>query len=231
MKKERSHRKNPLRSDSVRESIDAQEYSAHAGQGRKKGGAMKRILKKNQIVITALVIMVVAAGYLEMNRKEAANSPDQAVETDGQSLLDLSAEDVGKDEDAPGEALLVNANGSSGVFASVKLEREQTRAKNKEDLLQVIDNESLSEKEKSLAVETMVTLTANSELENATELLLQANGYSDVVVSIVDQSADIVVATQGLTQEQAAQIMDIVKRKTEFSPENIVITPVDPSGA
>ncbi|WP_343208447.1 SpoIIIAH-like family protein [Anaerolentibacter hominis] len=190
---------------------------------------MKKLLKKNQIIITALVIMVVIAGYLETARRqnEAAND---VIETGGEGLLDLTANDLGTDETAPGEALLVNANtSSSGVFASVKLDREQTRAKNKESLLEIIDNGNITEEQKNEAIASMVELTAISEKENAAETLLAANGYTDVVVSIVEGKADVMVAAKELSLEEAAQIMDMVKRKTDLTAEDIVITPVDPA--
>jgi stage III sporulation protein AH len=46
-----------------------------------------------------------------------------------------------------------------------------------------------------------------------------------VVVSITDDSCDVVVNLEGITDAQRAQVEDIVKRKAGVSAENIVITP------
>ena len=46
------------------------------------------------------------------------------------------------------------------------------------------------------------------------------------MVSIYENSADIVVKAEELTDANRAQIEDIVTRKTEIAPENIVITPI-----
>ena len=66
----------------------------------------------------------------------------------------------------------------------------------------------------------------NKELEKeaAAELLLESKGFTDAVVSITDGSVDVVIGQSEITDAQRAQIEDIVKRKTEISGENIVIT-------
>jgi len=44
------------------------------------------------------------------------------------------------------------------------------------------------------------------------------------VVSISDDTADVMVEAAQLTDSQTAQIIDIVQRKTEVAAENIIIT-------
>ena len=72
----------------------------------------------------------------------------------------------------------------------------------------------------------IVGMTAIAEKETATENLLTAKGFSDVVVSMVDDSVDVIVNAKNLTEKQIAQIEDIVKRKTEVTADKIVISPV-----
>ena len=50
--------------------------------------------------------------------------------------------------------------------------------------------------------------------------------FSEAVVNLTENSADIVVNASELTDANRAQIEDIVSRKTEIAPENIVITPI-----
>ena len=51
-------------------------------------------------------------------------------------------------------------------------------------------------------------------------------GFEDAVVSITDDSADIVINAGELTSQQIAQVQDIVKRKAGIAADKIVITPV-----
>ena len=90
----------------------------------------------------------------------------------------------------------------------------------------MINNTNLSETERQSAVQSMVEMTELVEKESATELLLEAKGFTDVVVNLTGETADIVVPMKEVTEEQRAQIEDIVTRKTGIGVENIVITPM-----
>ena len=91
----------------------------------------------------------------------------------------------------------------------------------------IIDNTSLSDAEKQDAVAQMVQMTEIAEQEVAIETLMATKGFSEAVVSLTEDSADVVVNAEELTDANRAQIEDIVTRKTEIAPENIVITPIN----
>lgn len=130
-----------------------------------------------------------------------------------------------EDGEEPGEAVLANSSAAPVLQAEAKLTREQLRSRNKETLLEVINNTNISETQKQEAVDSMVELTDIAEKEAAAEILLAAKGFEDVVVSITDGQADVVVNMENVDDAGRAQIEDIVKRKTGISGENIVITP------
>ena len=52
---------------------------------------------------------------------------------------------------------------------------------------------------------------------------MEAKGFSDVVVSMVDGACDVVVNKTSLDDIQKAQIEDIVKRKTGVTVDKITI--------
>ncbi len=147
-----------------------------------------------------------------------------------ETVLDASSDNVTQDtadasleEGTPGEAVLANSSAVAGI-ADLKLTREQARSKNKETLLAIVNNESLTDEQKQGAIDKMVDLTDVSEKEAAAEILLAAKGYSDVVVNIENDGVDVIVNATELTDTDRAKIEDIVKRKTGISGENIVIT-------
>ncbi len=213
---------------------------------------MKVSFKKNQVIITALAVMIAVAGYLKYSDNMISNeqlaksvSSDEVV-TQDELEMDISAEDIyastgiteealgGMEEETadvsdtePGEAVLTSAEMAAYSFASeAKLNRDQTRTKNTEALLEIINSEVVSESQKQGAVEQMLELTDISERETGAETLLAAKGFEDVVVSISDSKVDVVVNQAEISEAQRAQIEDIVTRKTGLPPENIIITPV-----
>ena len=240
---------------------------------------MKKIFKKNQVIITALAIMIAVAGYInysdnhlgiestlgslgqndEEDTAQTASDTDGIVEeidsldydlTDETALLEENSQAVREEgettgesteaqegtetaegtetdtaqTETPGEAVLT---GASNFAAQAKVSREQVRSANKETLLEIINNENLGEDQKQEAVDSMVNMTELAEQEEAAELLLEAQGYENVVVNLTGESADVIVPQEYMEDSARAQIEDIVKRKTSVPVENIVITPLE----
>lgn len=143
----------------------------------------------------------------------------------------MKAEGYGEEEKSqePGAAVLTSGRNMSDFTIEARLNREQTRSKNKETLLEVINNESISNEQKQKAVDAMVELTETSELENNIETVLEAKGFSDVIVTLSEDYADIIINSSQVSDSDRAQIEDVVTRKTELKVSNIVITPMSES--
>ena len=214
-----------------------------------KGNAVKNLIKKNQLMITALAIMIAIAGYLQFagtnlekeylasdNTEDLSAVDSTDIVTDMESLdsdveivmedyldEDMQVAEATPDEgEIPGEAVLTGTNGVE-VLSAARLSKEQT---NKETLLEMINSTELSDAQKQEAVDSMVRMTDIAEKEAAAEVLLQAKGFSEAVVSINGDAVDVVVNAAELTDVQRAQIEDIVKRKTDIAAENIVISTI-----
>ena len=205
---------------------------------------MKKIMKKNQVIITSLAILIAVAGYLNFadvdlgfKDKEASTDSSSILDdvdydlTDETALLDENGADGTSqsevmDTASPGEAVLT---GASDFAAQAKISREQVRSRNKADLQSVISNKDISDEEKQNAINTMVSMTELTEKEAAAELLLEAKGFENVIVNLTGETADVVVPDADLEDAKRAQIEDIVKRKTGVAAESIVITPLSQS--
>ena len=245
---------------------------------------MKNMVKKNQIMITALAIMIAVAGYLNfagsrITEEEIMTAGSDTVvanqqvitEADGDvaALFEISDEDMEQaqygeigsldsdvvleeenyldetmeevmaentaqnmttemenqlsDGETPGEAVFTSS-ASLNTLSGARLLKEQTRAKNKETLLEIINNVNIGEEQKQEAVDNMIAITDVAEKETAAEILLESKGFDDVVVSITDDTVDVVVNAAELSEAQRAQIEDIIVRKTGVSPDAIVIS-------
>ena len=241
---------------------------------------MKKIFKKNQVIITALAIMIVIAGYLNFtsdkqllntsvenmesegasgnsdddvvsaaledtvtgeelaeNEEKVTDTPvtdktapqvssseeDDSKNTENTDTADASLDENGDpiDAESVGEAVLTNG---AVTLSEAKINREQTRAKAKEMLLEIINNENLSEDVKKDAIDKMLSMTERIEKESAAETQLAAKGFTDAVVSISDDSVDVTVNSESLTDKQRTQIEDIITRKTGYDLTKIVIT-------
>ena len=201
---------------------------------------MKKIFKKNQIIVTVLAILIVIEGYLKYTdanfndkNKEVTNEIYES--TYGTDDILSNGEIASLDENETGEAVeettlqpgeaVMTSSKLTDFIIQARIDREQIRSKNKETLLKVINDETVSEKEKTSAVEAMVEITKSSELENTIETLLEAKGFSNVIVTLSDNQVDVIIDEQEITDQKRAQIEETIKRKTDISADKIVITP------
>lgn len=258
----------------------------------------KKLWKRNQIMITALALMIAIAGYLNFTGKqiddeilfttsaqfeeadadvvEETLSDTTEVYDETTGLYDISMEDVEyyteiesldeditiseaetlddgmladangdviqndevvletgaevaealtTEEEVPGEAVFTNTMSVTSL-AEANLMKEQTRAANKQALMDIINNENISDAAKQEAVNSMIDLTDLAQKETETLIMLEAKGFANAVVSINGDSVDVCIGMNELTPAQIAQVEDIVKRKTGIPAENIIISPV-----
>jgi len=220
---------------------------------------LKRLFRKNQIIITALAIMIVIAGYLNFTadqtkpvKKEAESQTAEKLQAENiqaeeaaadaeaditsfpdEDLASVSAQaETVTDTETPegekvGEAVLTSSASAGAFSASAKLNREQVRSRNEASLLEIINNTEISEDMKADAIASINQLTDRAEKELDAEILLDAKGFKDSVVSINDDSVDVIIGAASITEEQRAQIEDIVTRKTERNVSDIVITTME----
>ena len=197
-------------------------------------------IKRNQVIITALVVMIAVAGYLNYIDRASLTPNEVVLTSEGEVsalvqegiLAEVSVDEnptlfgdvVENDMTEPGTAVFVNATTDSSYFIQAKLSREQARAKQKDLLLEVINNESIQQAQKAEAADAMLTIQQKIEKETATEAMIEAKGFKSVYVRIDESTVDIVVDKENLTEAETAQIEDIVKRKTGMSVEQIRIS-------
>lgn len=148
---------------------------------------MKKI-KKNQVIITALAIMIAVAGYINYtgNLSDIISVKDtKDASSDGVVIDENTGEIVNNDAEPddnslmePGSVMLTSGSSvSDSIISEAKLNREQLRAKNKEMLMEIVNNESLDEAAKQAAVNKLADISDTSQKEIAAELLLEAKDF------------------------------------------------------
>ncbi len=199
------------------------------------------VIKRNQVVVTALAVMIAAAGYLNFQESRSSEGKRTALqlteEGDVTALVDYSAlpddaadstetDPITAETTGDGAAVYVSAHSenASTYFAEAKLNREQSRAKEKDILTEMLNNQNITEEQKNKCAESMLTLQERIEKESAAEAMLQSKGFSEVYVRMDDETVDVVVNRESLTEQELAQIEDIVQRKTGLAADKIRIS-------
>lgn len=196
---------------------------------------MKKI-KKNQVIITALAIMLAVAGYINyagnisdiisVSGRGEVSSKDISDNSENNEIDVMDEEPDDESLQEPGSVILTSGGVSSGIISEAKLNREQIRAKNTENLTNIVNDANLDKSSKAAAINELAKIADYSEKEMAIEILLEAKGFNNVVASVSDTGVDIVVNQQSLETSQKAQIEDIAKRKTGMTSDKININVV-----
>ena len=121
-------------------------------------------------------------------------------------------------------AVSVSAPGAQGSFFDIyRSERDSVRTQELAYLDAIVaqggDEATLSEAQKQ-----KMTLVGCMESELNTENLIRAKGFQEVIVSMHNGSVNVIVDADALTDEQVAQILDIVLRETGETAENIKVS-------
>lgn len=200
------------------------------------------VWKRNAVVV-AIVLFVGAAVYLNWsyNHQTLADGSDNE---GGGRVLGQSTLVNGKDNEAAnsaspsaapsggteGEDSTGTQSQSTGYFASARLNRQQARDSALELLQQAAADASAEQSmvdEANASIQAMATFTmSEAQVEN----LVRAKGYGDCICFISDNSASVVVSAtvDGLTDNDIAKILEIVKEETGLSADKIKIIETEP---
>jgi hypothetical protein len=111
----------------------------------------------------------------------------------------------------------------AGFFAAYREERDSVRTQELAYLDAIVaqgaDTETLAD-----AQQQKLELVNAMETELTVENLVRSKGFTDVIVSIHKGNVNVVVGADTLSDEQVAQILDIVLRETGKTAENVKIS-------
>lgn len=160
---------------------------------------------------------------------EAAANTDSVVKTDG--AIDTIADTVKASQTMGDEidmSMIVTSDNYSEL-ANADIYFEETRATINMDRNQVLSmltdviEESTEGPEKKNATEQKLKIIDYMNKEKVVENLLKSKGFQDSLVLITDNSVNITINKQEITQSDVAKITDIVMRETGRNASQIVI--------
>lgn len=210
-----------------------------------------KLIKKNQLTILVLALMLVTAGYLNYNSsvKETStqiasigdatlvssnisNSISNQVKDENQNV-NVSAEN--KSETAQSavsttEANVVETNATinkddeNEYFSASKLERDTMYSQMLDSYQKIFNNSNASEKQKEAAQEEIEKINKIKNSIMISENLIKTKGFDSVVIFVNDNSISVVVKKEELKKEDIAQIQSIIAREMNAKIDDIHIS-------
>ncbi|MBR6607583.1 MAG: SpoIIIAH-like family protein [Oscillospiraceae bacterium] len=181
---------------------------------------MNMILNKRHIILAALVLVLGIAVYLNWvygGEDLTLTEQMQTAKNYGDAkLVDANTPQLSEDVEA------VAASGS--FFSEARLNRQKSRDSAIDALTGMFQDASLSDTEKAQLALQAAAVADAIETEGKIENMIKAKGFSDCMVYIDGERVDAIVKTNGLLEEEVAQIKDILVAETGATEENISIT-------
>ena len=151
------------------------------------------------------------------NGTETENSVDTAKETEESSAKNESNSAESDENSAK--------NSSSDYFVNSKLERDTNYASMISTYTKILEDESVSETQKSIAMKEITEINDTKNAISICENLLSTKGFTNSVILINDNSVNVVVEVDGgLTADKVAQVQNIISRELSTDIEDIHIT-------
>ena len=180
------------------------------------------VLKKKEVVATALVVLIGVAGYLNWSYQDTIRV------TDGGSYLE-EAKKLGEAEYVSSEKTDVQEEDAeetaalASYFTEAKLSKDNSRSKALEILNQTATNESFDSEVRKQAQNKIVAIAENTEKEAIIENVARAKGYKDISVYIDGENVEIIVKKKDFSSQDVKTIKEIVTSELLTSSKNIKI--------
>ena len=179
-------------------------------------------LRRRPLIVAAAVLLIgcAAAVNLSVSQKKSADPAQSGTVIDYTGSEDGGASYVGvlTPED------LEQADADAGnYFATAQINRQRARDEAVEALKNVIDSPDALEELKADAVQGISRIAAVIEQEANIESLICAKGFARCVAVINDNSANIVVESEGLLPNEIVQIKEIVCEQSGLHPDAVRI--------
>lgn len=183
-------------------------------------------MKRRGAVYGIIALMLGVAVYLNWSYVSTPDDLLVAGQVSSEGQADSSGEEKKDSSDVKEDAAASTEAVSVGdYFAQSRLSREKARDEAISILKDTLGSEETDAKGKELASEQISQLAEDSVTEARIESLIKAKGYSEAVVFLGTESANVIVAPPqaGFTETDAAKIRDIVVAETSLSASQIKI--------
>lgn len=208
-----------------------------------------KLLKRNQIVVFVVALMLVAAGYLSYSSKEdipvngnvvgneafagigdaklVSNSDVVEAKDEINNTIQEAKEEKEKQEDTENrttDSKQVASNLEDNYFANSRLGRDTMYSQMIESYQKILENQNISQEQKAIATQEITNINQTKNAIMIAENLIKTKGVADVVIFCNDKSINVIIKAAALEAEQIAPIQNIVSRELKAEIENIHIS-------
>ena len=208
---------------------------------------MVKVLKKNQIIIYAIAIMLVTIGYMsysmnveqvaETSAKEEINqvagigdarlvSNNNVITDEEEASMDNNSSEEPNNESKE----VINQEGDlvdkekDEYYTQSRLDREKMYSEMLESYQSIMANSDISQDQKNNAQQEINKINSQRNSIMIAENLIKNKGFQDIIIFINNQSVSAVVRADKIETAEVAQIQSIIQRELGIDIQNIHIS-------
>lgn len=206
-----------------------------------------KIIKRNQLIILVISLMLITAGYLNFtadnnaiptsyltaelgdatlvssNAIIAENNVETNIVEESNDVIENTTNNEENNENSITETV-ANIETDDSYFTTSKLERENMYSQMLETYQQIYNNSETSADQKTSALTEIANINKIRNALMIAENLISAKGFKNVVIFVNDNSVSVVIGEQELETEKIAQIQNIVSRELNVDASIIHIS-------
>ena len=194
-----------------------------------------KILKRNQIIVTVIALMLVAAGYLNFANQNRENNliPTSSV-ADSEMMAGIgdaqlvNANEVSQNnvESDTNQENIVNEVKNTNIseqtqedsyFDETRLEREKMYSQMLENYQKILETNNLSSDEKKNAQEEIKEINNEKNAIMIAENLVKTKGFKDIIIFKNNGNVTAIIKADKLEEKEISQIQNIITRELNVS--------------
>ena len=200
-----------------------------------------KILKRNQIIISVIALMLITAGYLNFanQKKESDLIPTSSV-ADSELMAGIgdaklvSANEVTDKNQFTNTETQANIENNTSVtnnnetledkyFNETRLAREKMYSQMIENYQKIIETDSLSGEEKKDAQEEIKKINDEKNAIMIAENLIKTKGFADVIIFKNNGNVTAIIKSDQLEEQAVSQIQNIITRELDVKVNQVNI--------
>ena len=217
-----------------------------------------RLLKKNQVIIYVIVLMLMAVAYLNYTTQTGEQAVEASMQMEARD--DTNSSNIGDAALVSSNDIATNTNETENTtnsieenttnttnttnneteqnttqtnsgtvstddyFTKSKLERETMYSQMLESYENVLNSSNSLETQKQSATDEIKKINDTKNSIMICENLIQTKGFENSIVFVNGDSISVIIKSDEMTQEEVAQVQNIVSREMGAEIENIHIS-------
>lgn len=211
-----------------------------------------KILKRNQIVVAVIALMLVTAGYLNFaNQNKESNLIPTSSAADSELMAGIgdaqlvSANEATENNQTQNETIKNTENVATtsntqkntdsnttkntsaqedSYFAQSRLDRDKMYSQMLDNYQKILETNNLSSEEKKTAQEEIKRINNEKNAIMIAENLIKTKGFQDIVIFVNNGNVTGVVQKDKLDEKDIAQIQNIITRELNVKTNKINIS-------